>query len=336
MAEKLRVVIDCDPGVDDTMALFFGLLSPDVEVLAITTVWGNTAVERTTENALRLLEIVGRPEIPVATGAARPLLGPEPVLGHAIHGADGQGNTNLPPPTLQPANEAAADTIIRLAHEHPGALTLAPIGPLTNIAVALARDPGIAKLYQKVVLMGGAFLCPGNVGRFGEANIWHDPEAAQVVFEAGWPIVAVGLDVTHQARLSQEMLDRLRETKTPWGSHLHRITDHYMSSYARRWGRRECAMHDALALAIAVDPTLALRAPRVRVDVELHGQHTRGMTVADFRPSSHGEVATDANAEVVLDADIPRFLDWWYAVLSQSPKSERPAVCEGESDGRTV
>jgi purine nucleosidase len=316
MTEKLRVVIDCDPGVDDTMALFFGLLAPDVDVVAITTVWGNTEVEKTTENALRLLEIVGRPRIPVAPGAARPLLGPPPTFGHAIHGADGQGNTNLPAPALQPVNEAAADAIVRLAHEHPGALTLVPLGPLTNVALALARDPSIGRLYRKVVLMGGAFLCPGNVSRFGEANVWHDPEAAQIVFEAGWPIVAVGLDVTHKARLPQEVLDRLRETKTPWGIHLHRISDHYMSGYARHWGRRECAIHDALALGIAADPTLVRSAPRVRVDVELHGQHTRGMTVADFRPWSAGVVAPDANAEVVLDVDVPRFLDWWYTVLS--------------------
>lgn len=317
MTTKLRAVIDCDPGVDDTMALFFGLLSPDVEVVAITTVWGNTTVERTTENALRLLEIVGRPDVPVASGAARPLLGPEPAFAHHVHGADGQGNTHLPPPTLKPVAEPAAETLIRLAHEQPGQLTLVPVGPLTNVAEALIRDRSIAGLYKKVVLMGGAFLSHGNVSRFGEANVWHDPEAAQLVFEAGWPIVAVGLDVTHRALLTGEMLEQLRATGTPWGVHLHRITDHYLNAYARHHGKRVCAMHDALALAIAADPSLVRAAPRVRVDVELHGQHTRGMTVGDFRPRPAGEVAPEANAEVVLDVDTPRFLDWWLQVLSQ-------------------
>lgn len=317
MRDKLRAVIDTDPGVDDTMALFFGLLSPDIDIVAITTVWGNTSVERTTENALRLLEIVNRTTIPVAPGAARPLLGPQPSFAHGIHGADGQGNTNLPLPTLEPSHETAADTIIRLAHEYPNQLTLVPVGPLTNLGLALARDPEIARLYQKVVLMGGAFLWHGNASRFGEANIWHDPEAAQIVFEAGWPIVAVGLDVTHKVRLTQEKLDELRETGTPWGIHLHRITDHYMSGYARRWGKRECAMHDALTLAIAADPSLVVSAPKVRVDVELHGQHTRGMTVGDFRPRPDGDTAPDANAEVVLEVDGPRFLDWWSGVLAR-------------------
>jgi purine nucleosidase len=298
------------------MALFFGLLSPDVDVVAITTVWGNTHVEKTTANALRLLEIVGQPKIPVAPGASRPLLGPEPTFGNGIHGADGQGNTNLPPPKLSPVGESASDMIIRLAHEYPGELTLVPVGPMTNVGIALARDPSIARLYRKVVLMGGAFLSHGNVSRFGEANIWHDPEAAQMVFEAGWPVVAVGLDVTHQARLSGETLDQLRGTGHPWATHLHRITQHYLDGYARRWGRRESAMHDALALAIAADPSLALAAPKVRVDVELQGRHTRGMTVGDFRPRPGGEVAPDANAEVVLEVDVPRFLNWWYDVLA--------------------
>jgi purine nucleosidase len=316
MPEKLRAVIDTDPGVDDTMALFFGLLSPDIEVAAITTVWGNTDVGRTTANALRLLEIVGRPELPVARGAARPLLGTEPAFGRAIHGADGQGNTGLPPPGLQPAAESAVDLIVRLAHERPGELTLVPVGPLTNIAAALARDPAIARQYRQVVLMGGAFLHPGNATRVAEANIWHDPEAAQMVFEAGWPITAVGLDVTHTVRLTQERLDRLRETGTPWGVHLHRITAHYLSGYASRWGKRECAMHDALALAVAADSSLALSAPRVRVDVELRGEHTRGMTVGDFRPRPAEEATPGANAKVVLEVDGPRFLDWWYQVLS--------------------
>jgi purine nucleosidase len=308
------VVIDCDTGVDDTMAIFYGLLSPEIDVVGISCVWGNIGVDLTTTNTLRLLEMMGRPEIPVAQGAEKPLIGPKWPLGQGVHGADGQGNLNLPPPGLQPAKEAASELIIRLAHEHPGELTLVPTGPLTNVATAVLADPEIAKLYKSVVLMGGAFLVKGNAARWGEANIWHDPEAAQIVFDAGWDVTAVGLDVTDRTMLSQERLDRLRDSGTTAGVHIHRITKAYVDNYSARTGRLECAMHDALALAIAADRSLVLDERKVRVDVELNGTHTRGMTVGDFRPwISHD----DANVSVILDVDSERFINRWMETLSR-------------------
>ncbi|TAK26015.1 MAG: nucleoside hydrolase [Chloroflexota bacterium] len=313
-AEPTRVVIDCDTGVDDAMAILYGLLSPEIDVVALSTVWGNIWVETCTANTLRLLEIVGRPDIPVAEGAGKPLVGPKWRLGDGVHGADGQGNTNLPPPKLRASGETAAEQIVRLAHERPGELVLVPIGPLTNIAVALALDPEIASLYREVVLMGGNFLVPGNASRWAEANIWHDPEAAQIVFDAGWPITAVGLDVTLKCMLDQPKLERLRASGTPAGVHIDRITDYYLTRYEARRGRRECAMHDALALGIAVDRTLILNQRRCRVDVELNGTHTRGMTAADLRiwaPVDQG------NANVVLEADGARFIDRWMEILSR-------------------
>jgi len=311
---RTPLVVDCDTGVDDAMALFYALLAPEVELVAIGTTWGNSYVETTTINTLRLLEIVGRPEVPVAMGASKPLLGPLPDLAHGVHGEDGQGNTFLPPPSLRPSGESAAAQLVRLAHARPHELVLVPIAPLTNVATALALDPEIARLYREVVLMGGAYLTHGNRSRFAESNIWQDPEAAQVVLEAGWPLTLVGLDVTTKVLLDQPMLDRLRDSGSPAGRHLHRVTDFYLTNYERRWGRRACALHDPLALAIAVDRSLALRAPRVRVDVELRGTHTRGMTVADFRPWASPE---EANAQVVLEADGPRFLERWMRVLQQ-------------------
>jgi purine nucleosidase len=311
----LRCVIDCDPGVDDAMALWYGLLHPEIEVVAITTVWGNVSVETTTTNALRILELAGQTAIPVARGAARPLLGPEPSFSGVVHGRDGQGNTNLPPPKLRQSDEPAAELLVRLAHEQPGELTLVPVGPMTNVGAALALDPGIAGLYREVVLMGGSYAVPGNSARWGEANIWHDPEAAQMLFEASWPIWAVGLDVTHKARLSEAQLEELGACGTKAGEHLHRISQHYLELYARRWGRRECSMHDALALAIAHDRELVREAPKTRVDVELNGSHTRGMTVAELRPGRTG--GEDANAHVVLEVDQPRFLDRWLATICQ-------------------
>jgi purine nucleosidase len=309
----IRVVIDCDTGVDDAMAVLYGLLSPQIDVVGLTCVWGNTSVEQATTNTLRLLEIVAQPDVPVAMGAPRPLIGPEPTFAGGVHGLDGQGNTNLPPPSLKPRRETAAELIVRLGREHPGELILVPVGPLTNIAIALAMEPGLARLYREVVLMGGAFLTPGNASRFGEANIWHDPEAAQMVFEAGWPITAVGLDVTHKTMLSDARLERLRESGTPAGEHLHRITQFYLERYAARRGRRECAMHDALALGIAEDRSLMTRAPTARVDVELTGTHTRGMTVADLRLWASPD---GANAVVPLEVDAERFIERWMTVVS--------------------
>jgi len=310
-----RVVLDCDTGVDDTMAIFYALLAPEVELVALTCVWGNVAVQTATQNTLRLLEMMDRPTIPVAMGAPRPLIGPIWEFGHGVHGADGQGNANLPPPRLTPVAESAAELIIRLAHEHPGELTLVPTGPLTNVATAVLMDPEIAQLYKQVVLMGGAFLVKGNAARWGEANIWHDPEAAQIVFDAGWPVTAVGLDVTDKTLLSQALLDRLRDSGTTAGVHIHRITGYYVDRYSVRTGRRECTMHDALALGIAVDPSLVRTAPKVRVDVELTGTHTRGMTVGDFRSWVSPE---NANVTVVLEAEGQRFIDRWMDVLSRA------------------
>ena len=309
----LRCVIDCDPGVDDAMALWYGLLHPEIEIAALTTVWGNVDVATATTNTLRILEMADQPTIPVAAGADKPLLGPARERGEGVHGRDGQGNTNLPPPTLEPTAEHAANFLVRLAHQHPGELTLVPIGPLTNVAAALLMDPSIARLYKNVVLMGGSFLVPGNVAPFAEANVWHDPEAAQVVLEAGWPLTIVGLDVTMKARLGECELERLEASGTLAGRHLHAISAFYLSRYQSRWGARECAMHDPLALAIALDGSLVKQAPLVRVDVELRGAHTRGMTVADLR---QGRSPDDkANASVVLEADYPRFLDRWMEVI---------------------
>jgi purine nucleosidase len=318
MPEPIKVVLDCDTGVDDTMAIFYGLAAPEIEFVAMGCVWGNNPVETTTLNTLRLLEMTGNSHIPVARGAGRPLIWREWPTG-TVHGSDGQGNIHLPPPSLKPTDESASQQIVRLAHERPGELTLVAVGPMTNLALALAEDPSISQLYRAVVLMGGAFLRPGNITATGEANIVHDPEAAQAVLTAGWPVTLVGLDVTYQVMLTDALLQQLDASGTLAGRHLHRITQHYLNFYAARSGRRECAMHDALALAIAGDPALATHAPTVRVDVELTGEHTRGMTVADLRPVVNAGMprSDQANAQVVLEADGPRFRSRFMELLCQ-------------------
>ena len=313
-AEPLKVVMDVDTGVDDAMAILYGLLAPEVEIVAFGTVWGNAPVEVCTTNTLRLLEMTGQPGIPVAEGAGKPIMGPLTHVSTDVHGEDGQGNVNLGPPTIRATGESAAGQLIRLAHERPGELTLVAVGPLTNVAAAVLADPRIARLYRGVVIMGGAFFTPGNVTRVAGANGWHDPEAAQAVYEAGWPITTVPLDVTHTVCVTGALLDRLRDSGTPAGRHVHKITQHYLARYERTFpGQSQCSMHDALALGIAADRSLIKRSKRARVDIELTGTLTRGMTVGDFRPWAREE---DANAEVVFEAEGERFLERWIAVLS--------------------
>ncbi|MCC6629758.1 MAG: nucleoside hydrolase [Chloroflexi bacterium] len=319
MTESVKVVLDCDTGIDDSMAIFYGLAAPEIEIVAAGSVWGNTPADITALNTIRLFEMTGNGHIPVAQGAGGPLLAREWPMGR-VHGADGQGNTNLPPPAGRPTGEHAARQIVRLAHERPGELTLVPVGPLTNVALALAEDPSIAQLYRGVVLMGGTFLVPGNITSTGEANIVHDPEAAQMVLTAGWPVTLVGLDVTMQVHLTEPLLDQLEASGTVAGRHLNLILQHYLDFYASVHGERKSAMHDALALAIAGDPSLATHAPKVRVDVELNGAHTRGMTVADLRRLRRPDLgpADDANAAVVLEADGPRFLARFMELLCRT------------------
>ncbi len=313
-SQPVPVLFDCDPGVDDAMALLYGLAAPTIDIIAIGTVWGNVSVDLTTENALRLLEIGDRPGIPVSRGARKPLIGPEPLFNEDIHGQDGQGDTYLPPAAHQASLESAPDQLVRLARERPGEITLVAVGPLTNLAIALMRDPSIAAAYKQVVIMGGAFHVPGNVTATAEANIWHDPEAAQIVLEAGWPLTIVGLDVTERARVTETMLNDLRDLGSPEGIHLLRISDGYLDLYAGRYGtsERQCPMHDALALGIAVDPTLVQRAPSARVDVELSGSLTRGSTIADFRSWAQADLA---NARIVLEADGERFVQEWLTTM---------------------
>ena len=313
VATPIPIVLDCDPGVDDAMAILYGLRAPEVDIVAIGTVWGNIDVDTATLNTVRVLEIGGRPDIPVAEGAGRPLMGTEPTFAEMVHGPAGMGSIVLPPPEGAHTEEHAVAQMIRLAHERPGELTLVAVGPLTNLGLALGIDREIASLYKEVVIMGGNFLVPGNVTPVAEANIWHDPEAAQIVLDAPWPVTLVPLDVTERALLSQEMVEQIRDTGTRVGEHVHEISDIYFTAYEARLQRRASPMHDALALGIAADPTLVGSAPLTRVDVELNGTHTRGMTVGDLRAVGD---RTNANARIVMEAEGTRFVDRWFELLS--------------------
>src|SRR6185437_15919771 len=191
-----RIILDTDPGIDDALALVLALDSPEVQLEAITTVHGNVPVEMTTRNALGLLEVAGRSDVPVARGSAQPLVR-APVDAKYVHGPTGLGTLALPEPQTSVVTQSAADLIIERVQAAPGEVTLVPIGPLTNLALALRREPAIASQVREVVIMGGALRVPGNVTPAAEFNIYADPHAAQVVFKAGWPIRLVALDVTN-------------------------------------------------------------------------------------------------------------------------------------------
>jgi inosine-uridine nucleoside N-ribohydrolase len=267
MAQK--IIIDTDPGVDDSMAIFFALCSPELELIGLTTIFGNVHTSLATTNALRLLEIAGRPDIPVAKGVdhplARPYKGPVPY----VHGDDGQANIHLPPPTRKAVAMSAAEFIIDRVMAHPGEVTLIPVGPLTNIALALRLEPRIADNVREVVIMGGNAFCHGNASPAAEANILNDAEAADVVFGAPWQVTMVGLDVTHKVQMSKAHLAEYGGIDNPMAQHIHRIVPHYVDFFESRYHTDGIFVHDSSAVAYVIDPSLftCVQAP-VRVDTD--------------------------------------------------------------------
>jgi purine nucleosidase len=271
-----QIIIDTDPGIDDTMAIAFALCSPELNVIGLTTIFGNVATDLATTNALRLLEIAGRVDIPVAHGAAHPLAGPYPGPVPEVHGLDGQGNVDLPPPATRAIDQSAAAFIIERVMAAPGTITLVPLGPLTNLALALHLEPRIAANVQQVVLMGGNALSPGNATPAAEANMHSDPEAADIVLGADWPVTMVGLDVTHQVIMTGQHLARYAQAPTPLARHIARIVTYYHAFAARCYGIDGIYLHDSSAIAYVIDPA-AFRTERWPVRVETQGL-SRGKT----------------------------------------------------------
>lgn len=249
-----RIIIDTDPGIDDAMAIFYALASPELEVLGLTTVYGNVDVGLATDNALRLLEIAGAAEIPVARGAARPLAqrytGPVPF----VHGDDGQGNVGLPPPNGTADRRRATEFIIETAAAAPGEVTLVTLGPVTNIALALIERPDLTELVREVVMMGGNLHGPGNASTAAEANVLNDPEAAEIVFSAPWSVTMCGLDVTHRIRMTPDDLERVYRVPSPAGRHLAAIVPYYQAFYEREVGTRGIYVHDSTPISYLLHP----------------------------------------------------------------------------------
>jgi purine nucleosidase len=271
-----RVIIDTDPGVDDAFALLLAMRSPELKIEGITPVAGNVPLELTLPNALRMVEIAGRSDIPVAAGAERPLER-RLVTATYAHGENGLGGAVFPAPKLKPIADPASDFIRRTVRKYPGEVTLIMLGPQTNVATALASDPGLAKLVKGVVMMGGS-LSGGNVTPAAEFNIYVDPEAARIVFQSGIPLTMVGLDVTRKTALTAAHLQRLQAATTPVAKAAAQIASNTINQNRAQGYLKGPNMHDPLAMAAFLDPSL-LTWKDYYVDIETKGELTAGETV---------------------------------------------------------
>jgi inosine-uridine nucleoside N-ribohydrolase len=295
------ILLDCDPGHDDAMAMLLALASPEVDVIGVSTVAGNQTLEKTTANALRVLELAGRDDIPVAAGADRPLLR-TPVVAASVHGETGLDGPDLPPPAGAPVAAHAVDFIAERLAASAEPVTLVPTGPLTNIALLLARHPDVADRVERIVLMGGA-IAEGNVTPAAEFNIWADPEAAARVFDSGIDVTMVGLDVTHRALMLPEHAEALRRAGRV-GEVVAELWAFYQRHHTTVYDFPGTPIHDALALAHVLRDDL-LTTKDCHVAIDCASQLCRGRTVVDVWHVTGRE----PNAHVAVEVDGPAFLD---------------------------
>jgi purine nucleosidase len=281
-AEPRKVIIDTDPGTDDAIAIMLALHSSELDVRALTVVPGNVTLAQGMDNTLRMLSLANRCDIPIAAGAQHPLF-QKLTTAEFFHGQNGLGNVALPPSKCQADPRWAPDLIIQMVHANPHEITLVPVGPLTNIALAIEKDPSIVPLVKEVVIMGGS-ISGGNVTGAAEANIHNDPEAAQIVFQAGWPLTMVGLDVGNQTLLTRRHIAALAKNRGPVSDFMYQVAD-FRIAFSEKHGSQGAPMYDPLAVGVAIDNTL-VQAPAMHVDVETHGEFTRGETVANRRGSN--------------------------------------------------
>jgi len=276
--------------------------------VGLTTIFGNVHTDLATTNALRLLEIADRADIPVAKGAEAPIAGPFGGPVPFVHGDDGQGNVFLPPPSTEPVPEPAAEFIVDQVMAFPGEITLVPVGPLTNIALALRLEPKIARHVKEVVLMGGNALVPGNATPAAEANIHNDPEAADIVFGAGWPLTMVGLDVTHKVNMTREHLDAYALADNPLAKHIARIVPFYRNFFEKTSGIDGIYVHDSTAIAYVINPSLfATKQWPVRVETQ---GISRGKTWPALRGGERApEWQNRPKVNVCVDVDAARTIE---------------------------
>jgi pyrimidine-specific ribonucleoside hydrolase len=325
-----RIIIDTDPGIDDAMAIFLALRSPELKVEAITPVAGNVPLDLTLPNALRLLEIAGRTDIPVAAGASHPLVRRLATAGH-VHGVNGLAGVEFPAPKIKPVHETAPEIIRRIVRENPGEITIVAVGPLTNVALALRADPELSSMIPAIAIMGGS-LSGGNMTPAAEFNLYVDPEAARIVFDANIPLTMVGLDVTRKCRVSEEHIKQLEAANNPVSQAAGKIL---RATYERmRHGGEvtDIDLHDALAVASLIDHDVITRKDYY-VEVETVGEWTAGQTLGydghgPVRKSPQMETSAPEpppaelpykpNAQVAVGVDPDRFFRLLIARLTGS------------------
>jgi inosine-uridine nucleoside N-ribohydrolase len=311
-----RVIIDTDPGIDDAMAILLALNSPELKVEALTVVPGNVDGRRGLENALKIVSLAGRCDVLVAGGAKHPL-NQKLITAQYWHGPNGLAGVELPASKCRADPRFGPDLIIDLVHKYPHEITLVPVGPLTNIALAVSKDASIVSLVRNVVIMGGS-ITGGNVNGAAEANIYNDPEAASIVFNAGWMVTMIGSDVGERTLMTRKHLSELQAQHGPENDFVAKLADFYVTR-SEKSGYPGAAMYDPLAVATAIDPSL-VTLKDMHVDVETKGEFTRGETVANRMGSDennvlHGDhyeiegvIELKPNARVCLGSDAERFL----------------------------
>lgn len=323
-----RIILDVDPGVDDALAILLALHSPELRVEAITAVSGNVMVDLAAENALKLVELAGRPDVPVAKGSKYPIL-KKPTTAQVVHGKNGLGGLELPAPVKQLDRRHAVDLIVDVVSANPGEITPVLVAPLTNFALAFLKEPAIRSKIPEIILMGGS-VGGGNVTPAAEFNIHSDAEAAKIVFESGIPITMVDLGATAQVLLTRAHLEELRRSVSPVAAAAAGMIGHYLA-FEESLGNAGAPLHDPLAVGLAIDKSFARKSQRMRIDVETKGELTYGQTVANRNlrtltftdAGDHyeaGEFKTvQPNAEVPLVVDGERFLRMFLERIAAAP-----------------
>ena len=311
-----KVIIDTDPGTDDAIAILLALNSPELDVRALTVVPGNVTAAQGLENALKLASLANRCDVAVAGGAQHPLF-QKLITAEFWHGKNGLANVELPASKCKADPRFAPDLIIQMVHEHPHEITLVPVGPETNIALAVLKDPSIVPLVKEVIVMGGG-ITGGNVNASAEANIYNDPEAAQIVFQAGWRLTMAGLDVGNATLFTRKHWEQLTKTHGPENDFLAAVLD-FLVTLSEKYGFAGAPMYDPLAVGAAIDSTI-VKTEAMHVDVETRGDYTRGETVANRSNSVERNVLhgdryviegvdhVEPNVQVCTGVDAERFL----------------------------
>jgi inosine-uridine nucleoside N-ribohydrolase len=315
-AQSQRVIIDTDPGIDDAFAILLALNSPELKVEALTVVPGNVDGRQGLDNALKIVSLAGRCDVMVAGGARHPL-NQKLITAQYWHGPNGLAGVDLPASKCKADPRFGPDLIIELAHKYAHQITLIPVGPLTNIALAVSKDPSIVPLVKNIIIMGGS-ITGGNVNGAAEANIYNDPEAASIVFNAGWMVTMIGSDVGERTLMTRKHLADLQSLHGPESDFIAKLADFYVTR-SEKSGYEGAAMYDPLAVATAIDPSL-VTLKDMHVDVETKGEFTRGETVGNRMGSDennvlHGDhyeidgvIELKPNARVCLASDAGRFL----------------------------